>query len=318
MESEIKEDSLVIKKWWELILKNFMRIEMDFHNIVSLVQENSDISYIYDVKPIKEGLCFNTYEIVLRDGQTLILRLVRNKREAQNVKKLKWEFEIQNQLYGNFPVPKQVLFCNDYTKVDSPFYLYEKVEGIVKRDIRSIKKSFELLLQLHTIPLENFSMTNMRVEKNLKNIINKNYGIYINSVDHVDMRLHKIYEWLIENIPDMDNISLIHNDWRSDNMIFLGDEISAVLDWELSCISFSELDIGVAMAYLNEMEEEEVLNNFNIDNSSNYKFCEIFGIMKMNAIINAVKKNKVSDIIKNENVDWILESKIEKALRRIS
>lgn len=53
-------------------------------------------------------------------------------------------------------------------------------------------------------------------------------------------------EWLPENIPPGEELSIVHGDFRCDNMIFHATEpeITAVLDWELSTIGHPLADFA--------------------------------------------------------------------------
>src|SRR5690606_2022097 len=50
--------------------------------------------------------------------------------------------------------------------------------------------------------------------------------------------MERLIEWLPENIPPSDETSIVHGDYRLDNMIFHPTEprVLAVLDWELSTL----------------------------------------------------------------------------------
>jgi aminoglycoside phosphotransferase (APT) family kinase protein len=45
--------------------------------------------------------------------------------------------------------------------------------------------------------------------------------------------MNNLIEWLPENIPDDDETSIVHGDYRLDNMIMKNQEVIGVLDWEL-------------------------------------------------------------------------------------
>jgi aminoglycoside phosphotransferase (APT) family kinase protein len=67
-----------------------------------------------------------------------------------------------------------------------------------------------------------------------------------------DAGMDALIEWLPANIPERDETSLVHGDFRCDNMIFASHEprILAVLDWELSTLGHPLADFGYhAMMY---------------------------------------------------------------------
>jgi aminoglycoside phosphotransferase (APT) family kinase protein len=61
-----------------------------------------------------------------------------------------------------------------------------------------------------------------------------------------DTEMDKLVEWLPANIPLGDEISIVHGDFRCDNMIFHPTEprVLAVLDWELSTLGHPLADFA--------------------------------------------------------------------------
>lgn len=295
-------------------LYNISNVKNDFdlNNIKFLLHKNFDFSTIKKIKKIKQGMWFNTYEIITNE-QNLIIKSVKNKKDMANIRKLRLEFNIQNSIIDFFPVAKQIIFFEDYSQIDFPFYISEKINGEKKTDINSIKKSFDSLLKLHNISLNVFDKKNIIIEKNIKNMINKNYLSYKNFSQKENNNIEKIYNWLINNVPDHGTLCLTHNDWHSDNIIFLNNEVVGVLDWELSSISYAELDIGTAMSYLTKEEEEGVLNYLNIE-IKNYNFFKNFAIFKLFCTINIGIKNHSDNIINNKKIKDFLELKILEGL----
>lgn len=70
---------------------------------------------------------------------------------------------------------------------------------------------------------------------------------YLASVDEPGDAMSEIMDWLGANMPPDDGqVSLVHGDWRLDNMIFEGDapRIAGVLDWELSTLGHPMADLA--------------------------------------------------------------------------
>ena len=65
-------------------------------------------------------------------------------------------------------------------------------------------------------------------------------------------RVEEISEWLVEHLPPEDGASLIHNDYKFDNVIVGADDITqiiGVLDWEMATIGDPLSDLGTAISY---------------------------------------------------------------------
>ncbi len=58
-------------------------------------------------------------------------------------------------------------------------------------------------------------------------------------------RLVPVKQWLLSNIPQNDNVVLMHGDPNLGNYLVKNGQVSAILDWELSSIGNPELDIAI-------------------------------------------------------------------------
>lgn len=70
---------------------------------------------------------------------------------------------------------------------------------------------------------------------------------YVSSVEDPSDAMLAIVDWLGANMPHDDGaVSLVHGDWRLDNMIFATDApvIAGVLDWELSTLGHPMADLA--------------------------------------------------------------------------
>ena len=61
--------------------------------------------------------------------------------------------------------------------------------------------------------------------------------------------MNKLIEWLPKNIPEDDETSIVHGDFRLDNMIYSNFDVVGVLDWELS--SFGEPLVDISFQIIN-------------------------------------------------------------------
>jgi aminoglycoside phosphotransferase (APT) family kinase protein len=108
---------------------------------------------------------------------------------------------------------------------------------------------------------------------------------YFNAKTDENAELEKAIEWINENIPDSHGASLIHNDYKFDNVMLNPQdltEIVAVLDWEMTTIGEPLMDFGSSLAYwMSEAEGEAMLNQpFNprvlMENISRRDLIEIY------------------------------------------
>lgn len=161
------------------------------------------------------------------------------------------EFRVISALYGTgFPVPRPVLFCEDDAVIGTAFFVMEFVEGRImwdldlpglERDERAAiyDNANATIAQLHNfdyaaIGLEDYGKPGNYFSRQ----ISRWSGQYRASETHTIDVMDALIEWLPLHIPADDSASIVHGDFRLDNVILHPHEprIIAVLDWELSTI----------------------------------------------------------------------------------
>jgi aminoglycoside phosphotransferase (APT) family kinase protein len=166
----------------------------------------------------------------------------------------------------NFPVPAVHGLCTEDSVIGTWFYVMDMVEGRVFWDAKLPQVSREdrpryfdamnaALAQLHSVDYEAVGLSDYgRPGSYCRRQIARWSKQYIDDVDAGrNPDLDRLIEWLPENIPDDgDEASLVHGDFRCDNIIFHSTEprIVAVLDWELSTLGSPLSDFAYhAMMY---------------------------------------------------------------------
>ena len=150
----------------------------------------------------------------------------------------------------DFPVPRTYCLCEDESVVGTMFYIMDMVEGRILWDpllpdlpIESRRPIFEAKIQtladLHnadykTIGLGDFGKEGEYFERQISRWT-KQYQL---SETQEITSMNKLIDWLPGNIPGNDEVSIVHGDYRLDNMVLHKDkpEVAAVLDWELSTL----------------------------------------------------------------------------------
>ena len=152
---------------------------------------------------------------------------------------------------AGFPVPKIYGLCTDDDVIGTWFYVMEMVTGRVflRPDLSAVARSErpeyfdalnEVLATLHNVDpaavgLSDYGKTGGYVERQI-GIWSRQY--HENEEAGRDARLDRLAEWLPANIPAHDETTIVHGDYRIDNVIFHPEkpDILAVLDWELSTL----------------------------------------------------------------------------------
>jgi aminoglycoside phosphotransferase (APT) family kinase protein len=149
-----------------------------------------------------------------------------------------------------FPVPRPIGLCVDENVIGATFYLMELVEGRVfydgtlpevpKADRRSYYMSMiDTLASLHAVDhevvgLRDFGAPGNYVARQVQRWTKQYRAAQTDDIPEVD----KLINWLPRTLPEQTRISIIHGDYRIDNLIYASDDtaVRAVLDWELTTI----------------------------------------------------------------------------------
>ncbi|MEN3296985.1 MAG: hypothetical protein V7642_6238, partial [Burkholderiales bacterium] len=169
------------------------------------------------------------------------------------------EFRVMDALNkAGFPAAKQYALCTDESVIGRAFYIMEFVAGRVLWDQALPGMSKEqraaiydemnrVIAQLHTIDYAAIGLSDYGKPGNyLARQIDRWTKQYKASETEKIEAMDALIEWLPKNIPKGDETTIVHGDYRLDNMIFHPDEprILAVLDWELSTLGHPLADFS--------------------------------------------------------------------------
>lgn len=160
------------------------------------------------------------------------------------------EYRVQKALFSaGFPVPEPLLHCTDAEVIGTEFYVMEHVKGRIFRDLRLPGVSaaeraalyvaaVEVLAKLHSLDLASMNLEGYGKGSGYCKRQVSTWTKQYNAAAHTDIpAMNQLSDWLIKNLPASDDkVTLIHGDFRMDNLIFHPTEtrVIAVLDWELS------------------------------------------------------------------------------------
>lgn len=236
------------------------------------IQGLSDASI--QVKPFSAGYSNLTYFITIGDWQA-VLRRPPFGPIPPKAHDMKRECEILEKLNRVFPLaPKPYLYCEESTIMERHFYVMEKKEGVVLDD--SLPAEFEnredtgplvsnavvdTLAKLHAIDYESaglhdFGYPEGYLSRQVHGWIKRFHNSKTNDIPAVE----KLEKWLIDNIPPSPAPTIVHNDFKLNNMMFSSSnpgEVVGVFDWELSTIGDPYTDLAAAIAYWTAPGEED-------------------------------------------------------------
>ncbi|HUQ12770.1 MAG TPA: phosphotransferase family protein [Novosphingobium sp.] len=161
------------------------------------------------------------------------------------------EFEVQAGLYTTgFPVARQYGLCTDDSVVGSWFYVMGMVDGrtiwngampsAAPPERRATYEAMiDTLARLHNTPVADAGLEDFGKPGNYFGRQVERWTRQYRLAETEPMpEMERLIEWLPATLPEQTRTSVVHGDYRIDNMIYAHDrpEVVAVLDWELSTL----------------------------------------------------------------------------------
>ena len=178
------------------------------------------------------------------------------------------EYKVQAGLSGTgFPVAPQYGLCTDENVLGSWFYVMGMVDGRTIWDgsmpgstpayrRATYEAMIDTLAALHNVDVEKAGLSSYGKPGNyFGRQVERWTRQYRLSETETMPQMERLIEWLPATLPEQTRTSVVHGDYRIDNMIFAHDEakVLAVLDWELSTLGDPLADfMYVCMAWVTE------------------------------------------------------------------
>ena len=183
------------------------------------------------------------------------------------------EFRVQKALASSdVPVARMHALCEDDRIIGSSFYVMDEIDGRnfntplmgdLTPEARSqiIGETNRVLAAIHDVDLAATGLTNYGPEGNYyrRQLDRWSKQYRASETEHITA-MDALINWLEINMPDDDGQrSLVHGDYRIDNMLFAKDEPAclAVLDWELSTLGHPYADLATVIMQWAMPEGEE-------------------------------------------------------------
>ncbi len=184
------------------------------------------------------------------------------------------EFRVVSAL-GPTPVPVApvVGFCEDESVNGAPFYAMEFVEGPILRglaeadafsdedDRRAIgERVVDTLVEIHSVDPDAVGLGDLgRKEDYVARQLHRWKGQWEKSKTRELPAIDAVHERLSARIPEQGPATIVHGDYRLDNMILTPrGEVAAVVDWELCTLGDPLADVGLLMVYWPEPGDETI------------------------------------------------------------
>jgi aminoglycoside phosphotransferase (APT) family kinase protein len=185
------------------------------------------------------------------------------------------EYRVLSRLYQGYPLaPRAYLFCEDSSIIGAPFFVMERRHGIVIR--RTIPEAFgggrdaatncrisevlmDTLADLHDVDHRAVGLGDLgKPEGFLRRQVEGWTARYERARTKDVPVVTEMAQWLRDNLPASPPATLVHNDWRLDNMMFDAKDpgrAEAVFDWDMCTVGDPLADVGTLLSAWIEASE---------------------------------------------------------------
>jgi aminoglycoside phosphotransferase (APT) family kinase protein len=170
--------------------------------------------------------------------------------------------------------PRPLAHCDDPSVIGTPFYVMERVRGVILRaktpeglvlDPPALRRASEAtcdtLAEIHNLDWKAVGLGDLGkpegyVERQVKGWADR----YVKARTDDVPQIEKLGAWLEANRPKESGATLVHNDFKYDNVVLSEDlgTVRAVLDWEMATIGDPLMDLGTALGYWIEPDDPPV------------------------------------------------------------
>ncbi|MCS7069629.1 MAG: phosphotransferase family protein [Meiothermus sp.] len=224
---------------------------------------------------------FSNLTYLLRLGeQELVLRRPPFGAQIKTAHDMGREFRILSALRPVYPkVPRPLLYCADESVLGAPFYVMERLHGVILRTqplegmtpslMRGVcEAALNAMVELHSLDYQKAGLADLGkpegyVERQVRGWTERYQKARTEEIPGMEQAM----AWLAAHIPPATGAALIHNDFKYDNLILDPSNLTrvlAVLDWEMATLGDPLMDLGTTLGYWAEEDDPPGLKSFGL------------------------------------------------------
>lgn len=187
------------------------------------------------------------------------------------------EYRVLSVLHQAYPyAPRAFLFCDDLSVIGAPFFVMERRQGVVVR--RTMPEAYaampnaarrmsealvDALAAFHAVDYDALGLGGLGkptgfIDRQIEGWYRRWHAAKTADLPDMDA----VYAWLKANQPANTRVSLVHNDYKLDNvMLAAGDpgRVVAVFDWDMCTLGDPLADLGALLTYWTEPSDPRYL-----------------------------------------------------------
>jgi aminoglycoside phosphotransferase (APT) family kinase protein len=168
------------------------------------------------------------------------------------------------------PVPPLAGLCEDESVNGAPFYVMGFVEGPILRSAEAAEQFDEserraigervvdTLVAIHEVDPDGVGLGDLgRKEAYVERQLKRWHGQWEKSKTRELAVVDSVHDRLSSRVPEQGSATIVHGDYRLDNMILSpSGEVAAVVDWELCTLGDPLADVGMLLVYWSEAGDD--------------------------------------------------------------
>ena len=255
--------------------------EIDLEKLNGFLKQNASIGRVVSQKQFPGGYSNLTYLLITDQGE-YILRRPPFGAAIKSAHDMGREFKVLSLLRKHYSkIPEPILYCEDVSVIGAPFYIMERIKGIILRpslikemnfsisEMRGLSESLvDNLVALHQLDIQSTGLDQLgKPDGYISRQVDGWTKRYLAAQTEVISEMDELSTWLLAHQPPDGKATLIHNDYKYDNIVFSSTrlpEIVGVLDWEMCTVGDPWMDVGATLAYWAEAGDGELGKVFNV------------------------------------------------------
>jgi len=267
--TKIREDEVLDNNSLINYLSNFLDIDKSSFELLQFPSGFSNLTYL-----------------IRSNNKEYILRKPPIGAKIKSGHDMSREYKVLSALDKNYTKsPTPIHYCDDINIIGSDFYIMERIRGTVLRSnnyqkiltdktkYKFIASEFvDTLVELHKLNIDKIGLAEFgRPEGYSSRQVQGWTKRYENSKTSDIPEINSVIKWLNENITESKYVSLIHNDFKYDNLVLDSNNLSvmSVLDWEMCTTGDPFMDLGTSLAYWINKDDPDYMLEINLNITSN-------------------------------------------------
>lgn len=249
---------------------------------VSALETYLGLGPITGVSQFPGGYSNLTYLIMIGERDYVLRRPPVGAKAIKGGHDMGREFRVLSLLRdaGYAKIPAPVAYCDDESILGCPFYVMERVPGVILRAQSAPKLGLsaetmqnlsnalvDALVELHALPVEPNLIQLGRPDGYVQRQVEGWHKRYLTAQTNDVPAMTELARYLTDNRPlHHTDVTLLHNDFKYDNVVLSDDltRIKAVLDWEMCTVGDPLMDVGTSLSYWAEAGDDPFRKSFNL------------------------------------------------------